>query len=122
MLMVIAGFNHEPWVAVRRKAHNSAHHPATYRKVLHANSCTRRIHEGLAEAATRPCEAMATRLHDLRHFHVTALIATGAHPKIVQERLGHSSAAFTMNRYGHVNADMQLEAVEKFARLMAGEQ
>ncbi len=31
------------------------------------------------------------RLHDLRHTHATLLLAGGAHPKVVQERLGHSS-------------------------------
>jgi integrase len=31
------------------------------------------------------------RFHDLRHSHATQLLASGVHPKIVQERLGHSS-------------------------------
>ncbi len=30
------------------------------------------------------------------------LIATGAHPKLVSTRLGHSSIAITMDRYGHL--------------------
>lgn len=30
------------------------------------------------------------------------LIAQGAHPKIIQERLGHASITTTMNRYGHL--------------------
>ena len=31
------------------------------------------------------------RFHDLRHSHATHLLAAGVHPKIAQERLGHSS-------------------------------
>ena len=30
------------------------------------------------------------RFHDLRHSHATQLLAAGVHPKIIQERLGHS--------------------------------
>ena len=58
------------------------------------------------------------RLHDLRHFHAFGLIATNAHPKIVQERLGHSSAAFTMQVYGHGSELLRREATEKFASFM----
>jgi integrase len=36
-------------------------------------------------------------LHGLRHTHAALLIATGGHPKLVQERLGHHSAAFTLD-------------------------
>ncbi|MGE5271524.1 MAG: tyrosine-type recombinase/integrase [Thiohalocapsa sp.] len=41
------------------------------------------------------------RFHDLRHTHATALLAAGAHPKVVQERLGHSSVALTLDLYSH---------------------
>jgi integrase len=59
------------------------------------------------------------RLHDLRHAHAAGLIRANAHPKVVQERLGHSSAAFTMQVYGHVAAGLQQEAATAFANLMA---
>ncbi|MGA7032205.1 MAG: tyrosine-type recombinase/integrase, partial [Pseudolabrys sp.] len=36
------------------------------------------------------------RFHDLRHSHATQLLAAGVHPKIVQERLGHSTITVTM--------------------------
>ena len=36
------------------------------------------------------------RFHDLRHSHATQLLATGVHPKVVQERLGHSSITITL--------------------------
>ena len=42
------------------------------------------------------------RFHDLRHTCAGLLIAQGAHPKVIQERLGHASIAITMDRYGHL--------------------
>jgi integrase len=53
------------------------------------------------------------RFHDLRHTHATQLLASGVHPKVVQERLGHSSIAVTMDIYSHVTATMQSDAVAK---------
>jgi integrase len=58
------------------------------------------------------------RLHDLRHFHAFGLIANNVHPKIVQDRLGHASAAFTMQVYGHGSEELQREAVERFATML----
>lgn len=52
------------------------------------------------------------RLHDLRHAHATALMAAGVHPTIIQDRLGHASASFTMDRYEHVSAQTQMAPVE----------
>ncbi len=49
-----------------------------------------------------PAELHALRFHDLRHTCASLLIAQGAHPKIIQERLGHASITTTMNRYGHL--------------------
>ena len=37
------------------------------------------------------------RLHDLRHIHTTMLLKAGIHPRIVQERLGHSSISTTLD-------------------------
>ncbi|MGB8628884.1 MAG: tyrosine-type recombinase/integrase [Xanthobacteraceae bacterium] len=55
------------------------------------------------------------RFHDLRHSHATQLLASGVHPKIVQERLGHSTIAVTMDIYSHVTPGLQGEAVAKLA-------
>lgn len=51
------------------------------------------------------------RFHDLRHSHATQLLATGVHPKIVQERLGHSTITITLDLYSHVSDTMQANAV-----------
>ena len=53
------------------------------------------------------------RFHDLRHSHATQLLATGVHPKIVQERLGHSTITTTMDLYSHVSETMQSDATAR---------
>ena len=42
------------------------------------------------------------RFHDLRHTAVAMAISQGAHPKAIQERMGHSSVTVTLDRYGHL--------------------
>lgn len=42
------------------------------------------------------------RFHDLRHTSVALAIKAGAHPKVIQQRLGHSSIGVTMDTYGHL--------------------
>ena len=42
------------------------------------------------------------RTHDLRHTCASLLISLGAHPKAIQERLGHSDISVTLNLYGHL--------------------
>lgn len=50
------------------------------------------------------------RVHDLRHTHATLLLLAGVPVKIVSERLGHASTAFTMDVYASVLPDMQAVA------------
>ncbi|MFW6047195.1 MAG: tyrosine-type recombinase/integrase [Candidatus Woesearchaeota archaeon] len=57
-------------------------------------------------------------LHDLRHSHATLMLKAGVHPKIVQERLGHSSINITLDTYSHVIPSMQKESVDKFDNVM----
>lgn len=57
-------------------------------------------------------------MRQLRHSHATALLAAGTNPKVVQERLGHSSIKVTMDIYASVLPTMQREAVEKLAEMM----
>jgi integrase len=47
------------------------------------------------------------------------MLAAGEHPKIVSERLGHSTIAMTMDRYSHVTEGMQKDAAERLARLLS---
>src|SRR5215208_3307037 len=54
---------------------------------------------------------LKVRLHGLRHSHASHLLASNVHPKIVQERFGHSSVAITMDIYSHLMPNMQTDAV-----------
>jgi integrase len=53
------------------------------------------------------------RFHDLRHSHATQLLASGVHPKIAQERLGHSTISTTLDLYSHVSDTMQTDAAAR---------
>ncbi len=53
------------------------------------------------------------RFHDLRHSHATQLLVAGVHPKIVQERLGHTTISTTLDLYSHVTDTMQSDAAAR---------
>ena len=55
-----------------------------------------------------------TRLHDMRHAHATLMLRQGVHPKIVSERLGHSSVNITLDTYSHVLPGLQEAAALRF--------
>lgn len=59
-------------------------------------------------------------LHDLRHSHATIALQAGVHPKIVSERLGHATVAFTLDVYSHSIRGMQTDAAELIAGLVSG--
>lgn len=59
------------------------------------------------------------RLHDLRHTHATLLLKAGVNPKVVSERLGHSSVSMTLNTYSHVLPEMQQDAANKLEKLLS---
>lgn len=53
------------------------------------------------------------RFHDLRHAHATHLLASGVHPKVASERLGHSRVGVTLDLYSHVLPGMQEDAASR---------
>jgi integrase len=57
------------------------------------------------------------RLHDLRHGWATLALQASIHSKVVQERLGHSNIAITLDIYSHVVAGLHEEAAEQVAAL-----
>jgi integrase len=54
-----------------------------------------------------PAEKHNLRFHDLRHTCASLLIAAGAHPKLIQARLGYSSITTTLDRYGHLFSSVE---------------
>jgi integrase len=60
------------------------------------------------------------RLHDLRHGWASMALASGLHPKVVQERLGHATIAVTLDVYSHVTAGLHSDAAEQVAGLIFG--
>jgi len=57
--------------------------------------------------------------HDLRHTHATLLLIAGINPKVVCERLGHSSVKITLDTYSHVVPSIQEHAVTALDDLLA---
>jgi integrase len=87
----------------------------SYGGFLNPDALLRSFHKLLAEA-----ELPKMRLHDLRHSAATILLTMGAHPKVVQEILGHSQISMTMDTYSHVLPSMQRETMEKLNDLFEG--
>jgi integrase len=58
--------------------------------------------------------------HALRHSHATFLLKENISPKIVAERLGHSTTRLTMDTYSHVMPGMQKEAAKKLEKRLFG--
>ena len=60
------------------------------------------------------------RPYDLRHTCATLLLGAGENVKVVSERLGHASAALTLDVYSHVLPDMQQKAAHRLESLLFG--
>lgn len=73
------------------------------------------------ERAIAKTDLPRIRLHDLRHSHAAIALRAGVPVKIVSERLGHESPAFTMKQYMHSIPGMQAEAAVQIANLVAGD-
>ncbi len=54
------------------------------------------------------------RFHDLRHSAATILLAMNTHPKVVQEILGHSQIAMTLDVYSHALPSMQEDVIKQW--------
>lgn len=57
--------------------------------------------------------------HDLRHTYAVNALRAGDDVKTVQSNLGHATAAFTLDRYGHYTDDMRKDSasrMEAFAK------
>ena len=73
----------------------------------------------VAAAIGRP----EARVHDQRHSYAVAAIKSGDDIKTVQGNLGHATASFTLDVYGHVTDQMKKESaqrMEKFIQSISG--
>jgi integrase len=69
---------------------------------------------------TRAVGIEGIHLHSLRHGFAFLLLAQGEHPKVVQDLLGHSNVAITMDTYSHVMPGLKDAAVDEFAARFSG--
>lgn len=59
-----------------------------------------------------------TRFHDLRHSYAVASIRSGDDIKTVQENLGHATASFTLDVYGHVTEQMKQDSAARMEQFI----
>jgi integrase len=82
--------------------------------------CLRRA--GFRRAWWQPAVASAglsgLKFHELRHTFVAIWIAAGANPKEISVRAGHSSVAFTLDRYGHLYEDAEDQIPDRLDALL----
>jgi integrase len=89
----------------------------------HPDSISQAFERLVSPASKARAEALLTlrpriRFHDLRHTHASHLLAAGVNVKVVSERLGHASVAFTLDTYAHVMPGQQAEAAAAVSALL----
>jgi integrase len=77
------------------------------------------FHDNSFKPLLKKAKLPTIRFHDLRHTSATLLLTAGVHPKVVQERLGHSQISVTLDIYSHVLPTMQREAASKLDQVLA---
>jgi integrase len=86
------------------------HHPG---RPLHPEYVRRLFDRHLQRA-----ELPRIRFHDLRHTHATLALQAGMHPKVISERLGHTTVVLTLDIYSHAIPAMQQDAATTIAELV----
>lgn len=77
--------------------------------------------DSVSRSFTRLCKQVGcagVRLHDLRHYVATQLLAAGVDVRTVAGRLGHRNAATTLNVYSHFLPEADREAANVLERLL----
>ncbi|GAB6274765.1 MAG: tyrosine-type recombinase/integrase [Peptococcaceae bacterium] len=97
-----SGFGRVPWVFWSKKTG----------RPLYKSNMGRAFRTAIKKAGVT-----MIRFHDMRHTHATFLLEANVHPKIVSERLGHSSTQITLDRYSHILPNTQAEAVKAIKNL-----
>lgn len=72
--------------------------------------------------ATEGAKIPDVRLYDSRHTHATILLGKGIHPKVVADRMGHSTTRLTLDTYSHVIKEVAKDAGKTAAGAIFGSQ
>ena len=103
---------------------NTAKKPERYIPLFrYSKSGTELLPDSVTKAFKRAVVDMGINdfhFHNLRHTHAGILLKQGKHPKIVQERLGHSSIQVTLDIYSHIAPNLQKDAVADMVLLPDG--
>jgi integrase len=81
---------------------------------------TKRVRAFNADPSNKAAKLPPLSLHGLRHSWATMALAGNIHVRVVQERLGHSTAQITLNTYSHVGPTLHREAAEAIAAGLFG--
>ena len=73
---------------------------------------------GTSGPAAKRADLAGVTPHDLRHTCVALLVQLGAHPKAIQEWLGHSSITMTLDQYGHLFPSIEEALAGRLDELM----
>lgn len=84
---------------------------------LRKSDFRRRTWEPIRKAAGIP---KSVQFHDLRHTQASQLLSQCVHPKVVQERLGHSKISLTLDTYSHRLPGIQETAVDQLNLIYKG--
>ena len=84
---------------------------------LHSENLATRNFRAIRQRASLPSSITP---YSLRHTCATLLLLAGENPKVVSERLGHSSIVMTLDTYSHVLPSMQQAATEKLEKMLFG--
>lgn len=76
---------------------------------INPSNLRNRFHYPLLERAGLP----RLHFHDLRHTAASLLAQLGVHPKVAQDRLGHSTVRLTLELYTHGDLEAQRDAAQK---------
>jgi len=78
---------------------------------LHPDRFTRQFRRAVSKVDVSPIRGP----HDLRHTWATLALKAGVHPKVVSDRLGHSTISITLDIYSHVTPTLDAEAANAVA-------
>ena len=62
----------------------------------------------------------SARFHDLRHSYAVIALESGDDIKTLQNNLGHATAAFTMDVYGHISQKMKQQSAARIEQYIQG--